>query len=107
MARSRTPSQKISILAQPKIDFKMHMGTWPLGKEGGWAIDVAKESGGEGRLLARGSDTEANTLVDGGRRGTRHAGEHGSPNVARMKSGGVCLPPIETNASPPAKSARK
>eukprot|EP00969_Alexandrium_andersonii_P228316 10083166-Alexandrium_andersonii.AAC.1 len=54
------------------------MGTWSLGKEGGGAIDVGNEPGGKGRILAGGPDTEADRLIDGGRRSMRHADTHGS-----------------------------
>eukprot|EP00969_Alexandrium_andersonii_P183504 8108601-Alexandrium_andersonii.AAC.1 len=64
------------------------MGTWPLGKEGGGAVNVGNEPGGEGRVLAQGPDTGANGLVDGGRRGMRPAGGHGSPQGVRTWGGG-------------------
>eukprot|EP00969_Alexandrium_andersonii_P218279 9640442-Alexandrium_andersonii.AAC.1 len=64
------------------------MGTWPQSKEGGRAINVGNEPGGEGRALAQGPDAEANRLVDGGRRSVRHAGAQGCPKNVRTRGDG-------------------
>eukprot|EP00969_Alexandrium_andersonii_P018374 803340-Alexandrium_andersonii.AAC.1 len=83
------------------------MGGGPLGKESGGAIHVSNESGGEGRVLARGPDAETDRLVDGGRRGTGHADKHGGPESTTVNRVEVWFSVVIGNIRPPSKSTGK
>eukprot|EP00969_Alexandrium_andersonii_P158545 7004642-Alexandrium_andersonii.AAC.1 len=65
------------------------MSTWPLGKEGDWAIDVSNEPGGQesGKARGLGPHPEADRLGDGGRGGALDTLKK-RPRVGSPSSGG-------------------
>eukprot|EP00969_Alexandrium_andersonii_P270871 11972467-Alexandrium_andersonii.AAC.1 len=68
------------------------MSTWPLGKQGDWAIDVGNEPSGEegGKAGRLGPDPEADGLGDGGRGSSGHpeeTAESGVPVLGRLEAG--------------------
>eukprot|EP00969_Alexandrium_andersonii_P286780 12677897-Alexandrium_andersonii.AAC.1 len=62
------------------------MGTWPLSKEGGRAVNVGNEPSGPHRVLTARPDTEADRLVDGG--GGARATLKNLPRVGSPRSAG-------------------